>query len=768
MVFTCIRCNTKFEAKRKSLICPNCKIQKCIICGKEFELKHPYIQKTCSSKCRGIYRKESGIAKSSRIKAEETFRSKYDDLGKPRYMLEAKKCAYCGNDFIPNSPRQVYCDNDHYGPCPVCGKPVKISDMSVGPQCCSKSCIQIQTRKTNKSKYGTEFYFQSDDFSKKSKDTNRIKYGYESYQSTPEFKQRYNYTIKSKYGVSAPIQFPEFKEKSKTTCNQKYGTDWAMQSEVVKDKVRTTAAKHGGFTYQRPELVQKLQLTNFAKYGDTCPVRTKHIQAKIQDTNLKKYGTKYVLCKGSPIRSKVEATNLEKYGSITPFGNKSIQESAKQSIERIYGVDNVFKSEDMQSKIRNTLRKKYGVDNPMKLEVFKKKCIDTNISKYGAAYWGASKSGILSRMQDPTKYELFVNFKSNPVQYIQTMYGSNKPTLHQLGLDVGVDIATISKYILESGCEYLISYNKSTMEYDVYEYIKSLDDNIKIIRNDRSIIAPHELDLYFPEYNFAIECNPTYTHNSSAPTHWNSYITPKTYHRDKSIKCSERGIQLLHLYSCDWKYRTDIIKSMICNLLHKNTNIYYARKLEIKEVPDSESYRFLQKNHIQGYTTAKVRIGLYASDTLISIMTFSRPRYTAGFRKDYDANTWELTRFCTTLYSTCVGGASKLFNYFIRTYCPGKIISFSDIGMTTGNVYSILGFIPVNTIAPNYRWVNLKTDIALNRLQCQKSKLIKLLGDDSIDVETQTEDQIMESHGFVKVYNSGLVRWVYDNVKNIR
>lgn len=763
MVFTCIRCNTKFEAKRTSLICPNCKIQKCIICGKEFELKHPYTQKTCSSKCRGIYRKESGIAKSSRIKAEETFKSKYDDLGKPRYTLEAKKCAYCGKDFIPNSPRQVYCDNDHYGPCPVCGKSVKISDLSVGPQCCSKSCIQIQTRKTNKSKYGTEFYFQSDDFSKKSKDTNRIKYGYESYQSTPEFKQRYNYTIKSKYGVSAPIQFPEFKEKSKTTCNQKYGTDWAMQSDCVKAKVRTTVAQHGGFTYQRPELVQKIQLTNFDKYGDIHPVRTKYIQAKIQDTNLKKYGTKYVLCKGSPIRKKVEATNLKRYGSITPFGSESVRDAIIQSVNHKYGVDNVFKCKDIQNKIRSTLRKKYGVDNPMKLEVFKKKCIDTNISKYGAAYWGASKSGILSRMQDPTKYELFVNFKSNPVQYIQTMYGSNKPTLHQLGLDVGVDIATISKYILESGCEYLISYNKSTMEYDVYEYIKSLNDNIKIIRNDRSIIAPHELDLYLPQYNFAIECNLTYTHNSSAPTHWNSYITPKTYHRDKSIKCSEQGIQLLQLYSCDWKYRTDIIKSMICNLLHKNTNIYYARKLEIKEVPDSESYRFLQKNHIQGYTTAKVRIGLYAYDTLISIMTFSRPRYTAGFRKDYDANTWELTRFCTTLYSTCVGGASKLFNYFIRTYCPGKIISFSDIGMTTGNVYSILGFIPVNTIAPNYRWVNLKTDIALNRLQCQKSKLIKLLKDDSIDIHTQTEDQIMESHGFVKVYNSGLIRWVYTN-----
>lgn len=440
MVFTCIRCNTKFEAKRKSLICPNCKIQKCIICGKEFELKHPYTQKTCSSKCRGIYRKESGIAKSSRIKAEETFKSKYDDLGKSRYTLEAKKCAYCGNDFIPNSPRQVYCDNDHYGPCPVCGKPVKISDMSVGPQCCSKSCIQIQTRKTNKSKYGTEFYFQSDDFSKKSKDTNRIKYGYESYQSTPEFKQQYNYTIKSKYGVSAPIQFPEFKEKSKTTCNQKYGTDWAMQSEVVKDKVRTTAAKHGGFTYQRPELVQKLQLTNFAKYGDTCPVRTKHIQAKIQDTNLKKYGTKYVLCKGSP----------------------------------------------------------------------------------------------------------------------------------------------------------------------------------------------------------------TYK-----------------YHQNTTEACQSAGIQLLHIFGYQWTNKRDIVLSMIRNVLHKNQNRVFARNTEIHGVSSKEASKFLDSNHIQGHTTATVRLGLYLENKLISIMTFSKPRFTSGFKTSYDDNTWELTRFCTCQNTTCVG---ELVSYLNISY----------------------------------------------------------------------------------------------------
>lgn len=120
----------------------------------------------------------------------------------------------------------------------------------------------------------------------------------------------------------------------------------------------------------------------------------------------------------------------------------------------------------------------------------------------------------------------------------------------------------------------------------------------------------------------------------------------------------------------------------------------------------------------------------------------------------------ELTRFCTRLNTTCVGGASKLFKYFIENYHPSKVISFSDRSNTSGNVYNILGFEFDSYVDPGYVWVNLRTDVAYNRVMCQKRNLPKLFNED-IDIESKTESQIMEDHGFAKVYNSGLIKWIY-------
>ena len=69
MIYKCIECDVEFESKHKSALCPKCKATPliCAVCGKEFEKKYfPYNQKTCSSRCRGIYRKESGISKQKR------------------------------------------------------------------------------------------------------------------------------------------------------------------------------------------------------------------------------------------------------------------------------------------------------------------------------------------------------------------------------------------------------------------------------------------------------------------------------------------------------------------------------------------------------------------------------------------------------------------------------------------------------------------------------------------------------------------------------
>ena len=291
--------------------------------------------------------------------------------------------------------------------------------------------------------------------------------------------------------------------------------------------------------------------------------------------------------------------------------------------------------------------------------------------------------------------------------------------------------------------------------------VGDIDPDANIVRNDRTVIAPMKLDLYLPEHNLAIDCNPTITHSSSAPRPSIDGIVPKNYHQMKSRKARDVGINLFHIFGYEWSNYKEIVESMIRNRLGKNTHKLYARDLEIEEVSFDESNSFLLDNHILGQTSARLRYGLYDGDELVSLMCFTKPRYTMGYHKEYSENTWELSRFCSLLNTNVLGGASKLFKHFLDVTKPDLVISFSSLSDTTGSVYEILGFKQEAEVDPGYVWVDVKTDVAYNRASCQKRLLPKLLDEPDLDIENQTEDEIMESHGFVKVYNSGLIRWVY-------
>lgn len=295
------------------------------------------------------------------------------------------------------------------------------------------------------------------------------------------------------------------------------------------------------------------------------------------------------------------------------------------------------------------------------------------------------------------------------------------------------------------------------MERQICSILDSYD--INYIRNDRQQIKPKELDIYIPEFNLAIECNPTATHNSSFVDPWGGEPKSPSYHMNKSIACKENGIFLFHVFGYEWTHRKDILHSMIINLIGKTPNKIYARKTEVKEVSSRDSIQFLNDNHRQGGTNASVRLGLYYNDELVSLMTFNKVRATMGDRKfDY-----ELSRFCNKLFTNVVGGASRLFKHFINNYSCDSVVSFSDVAHTRGTLYSTLGFIQDGRPQSNYGWVDIYTDEWINRVRCQKKNLPNMFEDvDEETIQSHTEREIMESHGFAQVYESGTLRWVWN------
>lgn len=352
-----------------------------------------------------------------------------------------------------------------------------------------------------------------------------------------------------------------------------------------------------------------------------------------------------------------------------------------------------------------------------------------------------------------SEFQEYLKFLQNPSDYLQTNFKDHRPTITELSNRFYIHTTTVGQLIKKYELQPYIRYTSSVMEDEMEQFIHSISST-KVERHDRDKIKPYELDLYIPEFKVAIECNPTSSHNSTIPMYDAEFPTPESYHQMKTDMCDNVGIRLIHVFGYEWNHKREIIESIIRNSLGANADKIYARKTEIRDVSDKDSKQFLNANHRQGYVPSKVRLGLYYKEELVSLMTFGKSRSTIGG----DSDTWEMYRFCNKLDTSVVGGASKLFKYFMQEVNPQRIISFSDRAHTTGRLYQMLGFHELRRSKPGYVWVDAITDIAYNRVNAQKKNIKRFLNDSDIDL-SHSESEIMLEHGFVKVYDSGTITW---------
>lgn len=656
-----------------------------------------------------------------------------------------KICAYCGKPFETKSGTKKFCDDIHYANCVVCGKKFKLPNAQLNAKdrrkTCSKACTAILRKSTCIDKYGGVAPASSKFVQDKMKATTLERFGVEHAAQNTQVQQKMRNTSKDRYGVDYFTQTEEYKEKAKKTNISKYGAEWAAQSNEVRDKIEST---------------------NIEKYGSKNAMQNEQIRDKQRQSYFSKTGY-HTPWSNPDVIHKTEETNLSRYGVRRPLQSREIQEKSKTTNQIRYGVDNPMQNESIKLKMKSTTLDRYGSECYLSSDEGRHHLKNAMQSKYGVNYFSQSTDWLSNVMLDESKIANFKNFKSNPKQFILDNYVA-KPKLYELANDLGVHENTAGWYINEYQLSDYVDYVYSKMEQEVYDFIKSLDPDIEIIRNTKKVITPYELDLYLPKYNFAIECNPTSTHNSSINTFdRKSKPTDKNYHKMKTDLCESKGIFLFHIFGYEWTNKEDIIKSMIRNILHKNSFVVYGRKTVIKGVDSSTARIFLNSNHRQGYAPAPIRYGLYFENELVSIMTFSKIRHTIGESKNSDG--YELVRFCNRLDTSVSGGASKLFKYFLNIHHPDRVISFSDRAHTRGNLYSTLGFRTKHMSDPGYVWVNYSTDTAYHRSNAQKQNIKKFLHDDLIDL-SRTEKQIMEEHRFVSMYDSGTILWEYTNSSN--
>jgi len=435
--------------------------------------------------------------------------------------------------------------------------------------------------------------------------------------------------------------------------------------------------------------------------------------------------------------------------------SKSINQKRKETLIKKWGVDNPMKSREIKLKFNQIILEKWGVDNISKLESTKDKVKKTNLEKWGVEYISQLdhvKSSLSKKMKKKSR-ELndirlknlektisqkiqefgikFISFEDTSLYNMS--HGDHHFQIHKNTLNDrikwGNTICTVCNKI-ESG---------SDSEKQLLGFIR---DNYRgeIIENDRKTIGL-EIDVLIPELKLGFEYNGLYWHSD--------IYKSKNYHQQKTQRCQDIGIKLITIWEDDWKFKTDIVKSRILNLLGGSKKIW-ARNCEIREVSDAESKKFIESNHIQGHCISKFRLGLFHLDRLVSLMTFGKLRKSLG-NSHVDGN-WELLRFCNLIGYSVVGGASKLISEFIRKYKPVKIISYADRSWSSGALYRRLGFKFIGDTHPNYYWV--VNGVRRNRFNFRKDRLVK----EGFDPD-KSESQIMKDRGYWRIWDSGSTKW---------
>lgn len=338
--------------------------------------------------------------------------------------------------------------------------------------------------------------------------------------------------------------------------------------------------------------------------------------------------------------------------------------------------------------------------------------------------------------------EVIIN-KEKFIEFIKQF--SNKPTLYDIAKKLDVNYQIVVRRINELGLrEYIdYNYNNSHLEKEVYDWLKD-ELHLNVISSDRTVLNGLELDMYIPDKKLAIEFNGDYWHSS---VHKDKY-----YHQNKTIDCAKKGIQLIHIFEHEWIcHETQRkIKDIIQNSVGYNQCLnIYARKTVVTEIKMEDAKEFLNKYHLQMYCKSSIYIGCMYDNKLIGVLTFGKPRFNSNYQ-------YELIRLCWHPDYKVTGGTEKMFNYFVSNYKPESIVTYSDISKFTGNVYLRLGFKPIDPMItePNYIWIDSKLENILTRYETMKHKLVN----SGLGTEEQTEDEIMESHGYMKIYDCGNIK----------
>lgn len=580
------------------------------------------------------------------------------------------------------------------------------------------------------------------------------------------FKKRLRDLLKSEYGCQKcgaenankryKKPYSYFLAEAKKVHGEKYEYP-KFKDFYNNDKIEITCPKHGKFTQ---EISQHLNghgcpECGFEKTANSRKFTTEEVIGKLKKKDYENYDYSKVVWENSD--NKVEII-CKKHGSFfircADFINghgcpkcavenrrKAEEEKFKKEMISKYGKDLIFPIDfcyvNSYTKVKLIYKGEEFFRSPhafLKNPLLTKKDKDDNKFLRGVKKSQNRWKNILEELReihsDNYEYDL------HEIEKIKSGIFKRDDLMHIKCKKHGEFTQTFFDHRNGSGCrkcgiENRPITNVSKAEKEIVEFIKSIYAG-EIITNDRKILNGKEVDIYIPGLNLAFEYDGVFWHNNVN----NSY---------KFEECKKQGIRLIRITESEWVTKNNKIKNFIKSSFGCFEKKLYARKCEIKEIDNKTYKQFCEENHLQGYSAASIKVGLFYKNELVQVMSFSKPR----FNKEIE---WELVRECSKAGYSIIGGKGKLLKFFERIYKPKSLISYCEKDKFSGKSYYKNGFRLDKESQPSYNYFYKHDLTPLSRLKFQKHKLKEVL--ENFD-ENLTEWENMRNNGYMRLFDYG-------------
>lgn len=466
-------------------------------------------------------------------------------------------------------------------------------------------------------------------------------------------------------------------------------------------------------------------------------------KAGYRQTCLEKYGVDNAR-KASEVKTKIIKTKKKRYGN----GNNTTK--IKQTCLDRYGVDNVRKAYSVKQRIKkthhdrydgncwlqanagavkNTIMERYGVDNYFKTTDFIEKRKQHFNANHGVDHQSQMHYGdsVLRTLQDVDQM----------YDYHITQQLSSPMIAKKLGIDHNTVLRWLKFHNITP-----TRWAVSAAEHEICEVLS--DFGVSYEQNNRSIIAPYELDVIIPSLKIAIEYCGLYWHSDK-----HDRIT-KSYHYNKMEKCRAAGWRLITIFEDEWIHKRDLVEAKLKHICQVNTNkSLYARKCQLRLVSTKDKKRFFDTYHIQGNGKSSINVGLYNNNRLVCCI---------GVRK-LPNNHYEINRYATSR-NVC-GGFGKLLKHTISIISPFvDIVTFADRRWSDGDLYHKLGFVVDRELPPDYAYVVGNNRI--HKFNFRHKHLPTVLGDEYNSNFSEADN----CKHIPRIWNCGLLRFVLTTGKD--